>query len=70
MPTATRNRMPIPDAYESFVEGELVMLKSGGPVMTVIGYCDECGEVEAAYGDSEGNLQFHELPSACLLRVQ
>lgn len=34
----TRNHMPIPD-YDVFVEGEEVMLKSGGPVMTVIGYC-------------------------------
>jgi len=69
MPTATRNRMPIPE-YDVFVEGELVMLKSGGPVMTVVDYCEGCGEVEAAYGDSDGDISFVELPSAAIVRVQ
>ena len=69
MPTATRNHMPIPD-YDVFVEGELVMLKSGGPVMTVIGYCEDCDEIECACGDSDGDLSFAELPSAAIVRVQ
>lgn len=60
---------PIPD-YDVFVEGELVMLKSGGPVMTVIGYCEDCDEIECAYGDSDGDLSFAELPSAAIVRVQ
>lgn len=68
MPTVTRNRQPIPE-YDVYVEGELVMLKSGGPVMTTIGFCEDCNEVEVAYGTSDGDIDILGFPPEALVRV-
>lgn len=68
--TTTRNRQPIPDTYDAFVEGELVMLKSGGPVMTVLGTCEDCGEIDVAYGNSQGDVDILGMPAEALVRVQ
>jgi uncharacterized protein YodC (DUF2158 family) len=56
-----------------FKEGDLVMLKSGGPVMTVM----PAGLVGSTsypvtyvqYFDGEGNLHYHTFPDACLSLV-
>ena len=66
--TVTRNRLPIPD-YDVFVEGEIVMLKSGGPEMTVIDVCEDCGDVTAAYGTSDFDVDVLTLPPAAIVRV-
>jgi hypothetical protein len=57
------------DTYATFVEGEQVMIKSGGPVMTVVGTCDDCGEIDVAYGTSDGDIDIIGLPPEALVRV-
>ena len=32
-----------------FAPGEIVTIKSEGPPMTVLGFCEDCGEVEVAW---------------------
>lgn len=65
----TRNRQPITETYETFVEGELVMIKSGGPAMTVLATCEDCGDIDVAYGTSDGDVDILTLPSDALVRV-
>ncbi len=48
-----------------FASGEIVELKSGGLPLTVIGVC-ECGNVDVAYTDSEGDIDILTLPPAAL----
>jgi hypothetical protein len=61
--------MPVPD-YDVFVEGEIVMLPIGGPALMVVETCDDCGEVETVYADSNNDLVFNQWPAGVLLRVQ
>jgi hypothetical protein len=68
MTTATRSRLPIPD-YDVFVEGDRVMLKSGSTTMTVVGHCDDCGDIDVAYGTSDGDIDIINLPPEALVRV-
>lgn len=68
--TVTRNRLPIPDTYETFVEGEIVILPIGGPSLMVVETCDDCGEVETVHIDSDGDFSFHQWPAGVLVRVQ
>ena len=65
--TAARS-IPQPD-YNIFVEGEVVMIKTGGPSMTVIEVCEDCGSVTAVYGNSQGDLDQFEFPPEALVRV-
>lgn len=69
MPTTTRNRQPIPDTYDTFIEGEIVVLKTGGPAMVVIDYCENCDEIDVAYGTGK-HVHMLTLPSAAVVRVQ
>lgn len=46
--------------------GDLVELKSGGAALTVLDFCAECGEVDVAYTDSDGDIDILTLPSAAL----
>lgn len=66
----TVHQFPPRGRFAHFVEGEQVMLKSGGPTMTVLGYCEDCDEVDAAYGTSDGDVDILTLPSATIVRVQ
>lgn len=69
----TRNRQPIQDTYDVFVEGQVVKLKTGGPDMTVTGYCEDCGGVTVAwfnFCDEYGWTFFdEEFPSEALVSV-
>lgn len=47
--TTTRNRQPIPDTYDTLVEGQLVRLRSGSPDLTVLSVCDDCQEADVAW---------------------
>lgn len=47
--TATRNRQPIHDTYDTIVEGQMVRLRSGSPALTVLSVCDDCQEAEVAW---------------------
>lgn len=51
-----------------FVPGDVVRLKSGGPDMTVLDTCEDCGSVEVAYSDGVGAIH-DSFPCACLERV-
>lgn len=42
--------------------GDVVTLISGGPAMTVLSYCDECGDVEVAWFDEDGALHMQLFP--------
>ncbi len=48
--------------------GAIVRLKSGGPDLTVVDTCTDCGDVEVAYSDGVGVL-FAKLPGAALVSV-
>lgn len=54
--------------YPVFVEGEIVVLNSGGPNMTVIDVLDETDELACAYG-TEQEIEVLLLPSACVRKV-
>ncbi len=50
------------DAYDIFVEGQVVRLLTGGPPMTVIEVCEGCGDVTVAYTTSDGDIDVLDLP--------
>lgn len=56
-----------PDMPSAFDVGDVVMLKSGGAMMTVIGG-PECGCVEVMY-DAYGEIVDHTIPIECLQKV-
>lgn len=66
MPTTTRKPQPT-DFYATFVPGQVVELIIGGPAMQVVDVCEDCGEVEAVYVDSVGDLIFNTFPPECLV---
>lgn len=48
-----------------FEPGDIVVLASGSPDLTVVDVCD-CGNVEVAYADSDGDIVFETFPGICL----
>ncbi|UXN70910.1 hypothetical protein N8A98_06900 [Devosia neptuniae] len=62
----TTHNQRVIDAYDIFVEGQVVRLLTGGPPMTVIDVCDCCGDVTATYCNSSGDLDVIELPSVAV----
>lgn len=46
--------------------GDVVMLITGGPAMTVLSYCDECGDVEVAWFDKDDALHIQLFPEEAL----
>lgn len=46
--------------------GDIVELVSGGPPMTVLGACHECGEVDVAYATPNGKVVLLSLPAIAL----
>jgi uncharacterized protein YodC (DUF2158 family) len=46
--------------------GDIVEIVTGGPHMVVIDVCTDCGEVEAAYTDSDGDVVFNTFPAIAL----
>lgn len=67
---ATHNASPISDTYNTFVEGQVVKLVLGGPDLVVIDVCDDCGEVEVAWIDSDQDISFGSFPTDALRSVQ
>ena len=53
-----------------YAPGDIVGVLSGGPAMTVVDVCPDCGEVEVSwfnYDDEGGFTYFNEsFPSICL----
>lgn len=60
---------PFTTPYAVFVEGEVVVLNSGGPHMTVIDVIDDTDEVIVAFADGEGSVELLGFPSACVRKV-
>jgi uncharacterized protein YodC (DUF2158 family) len=54
-----------PEADEGFHLGDIVQLLTGSPLMTVLDACDECGEVDVAFYDSE--LHILTLPEEAIV---
>ena len=52
---------------KTYVVGEVVKLKSGGPLMTIIEAAD--GKVTAQWVDSRGRTKRTTLPSECFQRI-
>lgn len=66
MATATRTLSMPRSEYEP---GDIVTIVSGGPDMTVLGVCDDCGEVEVAFFlFTDEGCTFHNeaFPAVCL----
>jgi hypothetical protein len=61
----THNRRVI-DAYDVFVEGQVVRLLTGSQPMTVIETCPDCGDVTVAYCNSDGDIDVLDLPPAAV----
>lgn len=66
MPTATHNREPIPDHYVAYVAGDVAVLKTGGPEMVVLDYCEDCDVLEVAYGTGK-HVNVLTLPGAAVV---
>lgn len=58
------NATPIPERDE-YLPGDIVQLLTGSPLMTVLDACDECGEVDVIFYDSE--LHILTLPEEALV---
>lgn len=52
-----------PGQYEP---GDIVVLITGSRSLTVVDVCGDCGNVEIAYTDSQGDIVFETLPAICL----
>ena len=59
--------LDIDDEYDGPAVGDIVQLASGSPDMTVIDFCDECGEATVAYYD--GNMVVMTLPVEALVEM-
>lgn len=53
-------------ANPAYQPGDVVELIVGSPHMVVLGICDDCGEVEAAYTDSDGDVIINTFPAVVL----
>lgn len=53
-------------AHGQYEPGDIVELVVGSPHLVVLGICDDCGDVDTAYTDSEGNIQINAFPAICL----
>ncbi|MDX8495871.1 DUF2158 domain-containing protein [Mesorhizobium sp. VK22B] len=61
------NATPIPETEDDFEVGDVVTLVSGGPALTVLHVCGECGTVEVAWFDG-ASLSVQDLPEDALVR--
>ncbi|TIL91446.1 MAG: DUF2158 domain-containing protein [Mesorhizobium sp.] len=58
---------PVEPAVDTgFDVGDVVRLISGGPALTVLSACEECGEVEVAWFDG-ASLSVQGLPEEALV---
>lgn len=55
--------------YPVFVEGEIVVLNSGGPNMTVIDVLDDTDELACAFASCEHSIEILVFPTACVRKV-
>lgn len=67
--TVTHNARII-DAYDVFVEGQIVRLLTGSPPMTVIDVCEDCGDLTVAYCNSSGDIDVLDLPAVAVRGVE
>lgn len=52
----------------TFITGDIVALISGGPALSVIDHCDECGETEVAWFEGD-TLRIATFPEEVLFLV-
>ena len=57
-----------PDTDDEFEIGDVVSLIVGGPDMVIISMC-ECGTVEVAWADSDGDVNVDVFPEEALVHV-
>ncbi len=55
------------DEFDGPAIGDIVQLASGSPDMTVIDFCDECGDATVAYYD--GNMVVMTFPIEALIEA-
>ncbi|MER9310085.1 YodC family protein [Mesorhizobium australicum] len=53
-----------------FAVGDVVALVSGGPPLTVLSVCEECGDVEAAWFGPGSSLSIQTLPEEALIHAE
>ncbi len=59
----TASLTPSSGTYEP---GDLVELLSGSLPLTVVDVCEDCGDVETAHMNSDGDIVFNTFPAICL----
>lgn len=57
------------DETPTFVTGDLVTLVSGGPPLSVIDHCDDCGETEVAWFEGDA-LRIATFPEDVLVLIE
>lgn len=68
-PNVVSSLFGFPDAIsDDFEIGDVVSLIVGGPDMVVYSMC-ECGTVEVAWADSDGDIQVDVFPEEALVHV-
>lgn len=53
-------------AHGTYEPGDIVELVTGSPHMVVVDVCEDCGEIETAYTDSDGDIVFNSFPAIAL----
>lgn len=61
-----RSDFSLPDTYDV---GDVVRLIVGGPDMVVLGYCEECGDVDVAWGTSDFDVMRDTFPEEALVHA-
>ncbi len=65
MALTTKPTLVVPNG--NYEPGDIVWLVSGGPDMTVIDVCPDCGEVEVAwFSDGGDGFNVEQFPAICL----
>ncbi|MER9188661.1 DUF2158 domain-containing protein [Mesorhizobium australicum] len=57
-------------AEDVFDVGDVVALVSGGPPLTVLSVCEECGDVEVAWFGPGSSLSIQTLPEDALIHAE
>jgi uncharacterized protein YodC (DUF2158 family) len=62
----TRTADTLRPPRSTYQPGDIVELVVGSPAMVVLDVCADCGEVETAYTDSDGDVVFNTFPAVVL----